>query len=409
MSEAIVLGAGMVGVASALALQARGHHVVLVDRREPGRETSYGNAGIIQAEAMEPYAMPLGLANLFAIAARRTNDVNWHLGALPGLARPLLAYFSHSFPARHRIASAAYSQMIRRATSDHAPLIAAAGADHLVARDGFRQAYRTAPRMEAAITEAEYLKTEYGVGMRVLSPDLLSAEEPSLKRRMQGGIHWTEAWTCTDPGGLVAAYAGLFEARGGTIVHGDAMSLAQQGTAWSVASESGRIEAETAVVALGPWSPQMLARFGYRVPMLRKRGYHRHYRQTSALRQPFMDAESGAVCSPMRLGLRIATGAELAAFDAPATPRQLFHAEKRVGELFDLGEPVEAEPWLGNRPCMPDMLPVVGRAPDHPGLWLHFGHGHQGFTLGPTTANMLADQITDGAETALTAALAYRF
>ncbi|SKA31981.1 NAD(P)/FAD-dependent oxidoreductase [Consotaella salsifontis] len=409
MSEAIVLGAGMVGVASALALQARGHQVVLVDRREPGRETSYGNAGIIQAEAMEPYAMPLGLGDLFAIAARRTNNVHWHLAALPGMARPLLAYLAHSFPARHRAASVIYSQLIRRATSDHAPLIEASGAGDLVSRDGFRQAYRSARRMDEAVKEAEHLRREYGVGVRVLTSDMLSAEEPALRKRLEGALHWTEAWSSSDPGGLVAAYADLFARRGGTLATGDAMSLARHGAAWRVMGDAGPIEAENVVVALGPWSPQLLARFGYPVPMLRKRGYHRHYRQTTPLRQPLMDTETGAVCSPMRIGLRIATGAELAAFDAAPTPRQLAFAERRVAELFDLGEPVEAEPWLGNRPCMPDMLPVVGRAPRDAGLWFHFGHGHQGFTLGPTTANLLAAQVDGERGEPLAESLAYRF
>ncbi|MCY1246021.1 D-amino acid dehydrogenase [compost metagenome] len=76
---------------------------------------------------------------------------------------------------------------------------------------------------------------------------------------------------------------------------------------------------------------------------------------------------------------------------APAS-RQILHAANTARELFGLREPVEATPWSGTRPCMPDMLPVVGPT-RHKGLWFHFGHGHQGFTLGPTTAFLLAEQI----------------
>lgn len=96
----------------------------------------------------------------------------------------------------------------------------------------------------------------------------------------------------------------------------------------------------------------------------------------------------------MAMGLRITTGAELTGPDAPARPVQLGRAEQAARGLLDLGEPVEKEPWFGTRPCMPDMLPVVGPASRHAGLWMHFGHGHQGFTLGPATGRMLADLMT---------------
>ena len=409
MTDALVIGAGMVGVATALALQARGRDVVLVDRREAGRETSYGNAGLIQAEAVEPYAFPLEPSAVFGIALKLTNDVNWHLTALPAYAGPLVRYLWHSTPAHHQAISQVYGPLIRRATADHEPLIEAAGAGNLITKDGFVQAYRTNESMDAGARDAEHVNKEFGVGMRLLSAKALAAEEPQLKRPMAGGVHWTEAWACSSPGSLVAAYLALFEKRGGTFATGDAASLEEAGAGWRVTTADGPVEASDAVVALGPWSQQCLARFGYAVPLFRKRGYHRHYAMATPLRRAFMDTASGVVCAPMQAGMRITTGAELAAFDAPATPRQLRRAERTVAELFDFGEPVEAEPWLGNRPCMPDMLPVVGKAPRHPGLWFHFGHGHQGFTLGPTTAALLAEDMSGEGVNPLAAKLAYRF
>lgn len=408
MTEVIVLGAGMVGVSTALALQAHGFSVALVDRRAPGRETSYGNAGFIQTEAVEPYAFPLAVGKLLAIAAKRTNDVNWHMAAMPRLIAPLLAYFGNSFPARHRAISAVYCQMIRRAADDHAPLIAAAGAEDLIRRTGFVQAYRSPRRMDEAVREAEHLRADYGVDARALAAAAVRAEEPLLRRDVQGAIFWPEPWTCANPGALVAAYAALFVSRGGNLRTGDAATLTAEAGGWRVTTEDGPLAAERAVVALGPWSPDLLGRFGYRVPMLKKRGYHRHYRMETPLRRPFMDAENAAVCAMTTDGLRICTGAELTAVDAPPDLRQLRRAEGAIRELLPLGEAVESEPWFGHRPCMPDMLPVVGAAPRHPGLWLHFGHGHQGFTLGPTTANILAELMSGGETTPLARRLAFR-
>ena len=139
-------------------------------------------------------------------------------------------------------------------------------------------------------------------------------------------------------------------------------------------------------MALGPWSPDLLRNSGYRFPMVRKRGYHRHFSGGGKLNLPLHDPEMGYVMAPMSKGLRITSGAELAGPSNSAQPRQLERAEQAARRLVDLGTAVEAEPWSGVRPCMPDMLPVVGPAPKHKGLWMHFGHGHHGLTLGPRRA-----------------------
>ena len=98
--------------------------------------------------------------------------------------------------------------------------------------------------------------------------------------------------------------------------------------------------------------------------------------------------------APMAKGLRITSGAELMGPERLPQSRQLDRAEQAARRLVDLGNAIEAEPWSGVRPCMPDMLPVVGPAPKHTGLWMHFGHGHHGHTLGPTTGRMLAELMS---------------
>ena len=382
----------MVGVGTALALQRMGVDVVLVDRREPGRETSYGNAGIIQIEAVEPYAFPRGVGEILSAAVGANHKVRWQIGSLHRWALPLLGYFLNSAPSSHRRISQVYAAMIRRAGDDHDPLIEAAGAGDLIRRDGFRQAYRTRRGFDAAVRDAERIGKVFGVESRIEDTRALAAAEPNLKMAMPGAVHWTEAWSCSDPGALVAAYARLFAARGGAVVTADATTLRQAGAGWRVAGPDGVVEADDAVVALGPWSGELLRGFGYRVPMFFKRGYHRHFDgEGPAL--PFMDTERSTVIAPMAAGPRVLTGAELAWLDSAATPYQIDVARRAAGDLFALGAPVEGKAWFGNRPCMPGMLPLVGRAPRHKGLWLNFGHGHQGFTLGPTTGRMLAGEM----------------
>jgi D-amino-acid dehydrogenase len=393
MQSAIVLGGGMVGVGAALHLRRRGWSVTLLDRREPGRETSYGNAGMIQAEAVRPYPMPRDLATLLKIATGRTNDVRYSLSSLHLHIEPLLRYWWHSAPQRHREAIEAWARLIAYATAEHDILIREAHADNLIRRAGYRMLHRDPASFDLAIKAAEEDRHEFGVIFRVLSGTELAKAEPMLRHDLPGAIHWLDTWTVSDPGALVTAYAGLFERLGGTIVRGDAETLQQTSTGWSVATAQGRIDAANVVVTLGPWSPDLLHKFGYRIPLVRKRGYHMHYSGGSSLDLPLVDKAGGYAMGPMAKGIRITTGAELTGRDALATPVQLASAEASARELIDLGTRVEPEPWFGTRPCTPDMLPVLGPAPRHRGLWMNFGHGHQGFTLGPATGRLLAEMM----------------
>lgn len=392
MPSALVLGAGMAGVGIALQLQRRGWSVTLADRKLPGLETSYGNAGIIQAEAVEPYPMPRDFSMLAAIALGRTNDVHYEWRALIDQGRALFGYWRHSSVPGHGRVVPAYAALIAQATSEHQQFITLAGADALVRRDGFRILHRTRAGLDKDIAQAERLKAAYGVAFRALTPEELKAAEPALAEPGAGALHWLQPWTVSDPGALVSAYADYFRRAGGRFVSADAGSLRQAGSGWCIDGDGGPIEAEHAVVALGPWSPPMLRPLGYRIPMVRKRGYHRHYKAPRPLNLPLLDAANGYVLAPMTRGMRVTTGAHLARSDLPS--RQLEVAEAAARRLIDLGQPVEANPWSGTRPCMPDMLPVIGPAPGHRGLWLHFGHGHQGFTLGPATGRLLAEMMT---------------
>jgi D-amino-acid dehydrogenase len=393
-SDFIVLGAGIVGVSSALALQARGHRVVLVDRQAPGRGASYGNSGIIQREAVEPYAFPRSLSTLLRVAMGRENAVHYHASALTGLAKPLAKYWWASAPKRYERIAREFGTLIAHSVSEHAPLIAAAGAQELVRKKGWYQAFRTASRHLTAARTAKRLREAHGLAYRITSAEELLQAAPSLRKGVfAGAIWWQDPWTLSDPGSLVTRYADLFVARGGLIRRGDASSLRPVGCGWHVEAGGATVTAEHAVVALGAWSDAILKRLGYDFPLFVKRGYHRQF----LTRQPFeismLDTAFGFVLAPMRAGLRITTGAEFADLDATATPVQIQRSERYAREMLDLGDAVETTPWLGARPCIADMKPVVGPAYLHKGLWFNLGHAHQGLTLGPATARLLVEQI----------------
>ncbi|MBB5412739.1 D-amino-acid dehydrogenase [Paraburkholderia sp. HC6.4b] len=393
--DVIVLGAGIVGVSSALQLQDRCRRVALVDRRAPGEETSFGNAGLIESSAVVPYGFPRDFGTLLRYAKNRSTDLYWDYRALPHFASWLARFWWESSPERLMAAARDMLPLIQQSVAEHDRLIERAQLGHLVRDSGWIDTYRTPAEFSRQAAAAAMTAKTYGLRVVVLDSAALAAREPGLADGFCGALHWQDPKSIVNPGALTKGYADLFEAGGGTVFTGDATTLTAQAGAWTVQTSSGRISAKEVVVALGSWSDRVFAPLGYRIPLRAKRGYHMHYRPTrQMLSMPFVDAEQGYVVAPMEGRLRLTTGVEIARRDARPTGIQLDRAERTARPSFGLGERLDASPWLGLRPCTPDMRPVIGRAPRHPGLWFAFGHNHHGLTLGPVTGRLLAEMMT---------------
>jgi len=393
--SAIVLGAGMVGVSVALHLRRRGYDVMLVDRRGPGEGASFGNGGLIQREAVYPHPFPRTFAELRRIARNRAIDVSYHPLALPGFAPPLLRYWWHSEPARYLHAVQAHARLIATCLDEHLALATGTDAMALLRPIGWMRLFGEPRMLEAALAQAEEARREYGVNFAALDGRGVAAAEPHLLVERAGAIHWTDPLSVSDPHGLTLSYARLLVQDGGTLATGDAATLGRTASGWRVLTADGQVEAAEVVVALGAASVQVARRLGYAPPLFGKRGYHMHYglRGNATMNRPVLDTESGFLLAPMRAGIRLTTGAEFAHAEAPPTPVQLERAEPVARRLLPLGERVETAPWMGVRPCTPDMLPILGRVPNQEGAWCAFGHAHQGLTLGPTTGRLVAEMM----------------
>ena len=407
-SDVVVLGAGIVGISVALHLQARGRSVALLDRRGAAEETSFGNAGLIQREGVYPYGFPHDFGALLRYGFNRTIDAHYHPSALPELAPFLWKYWRHSRRERHARIAKVYSRLIERCVAEHDALAAEAGATALVRREGWMRVFRTTRERDLRLEEAARWRAEFGVGFNSLDKKDLQEKEPHLAPILVGALHWIDPTTVVDPHALALAYLRLFENRGGKFVQGNAVSLKQDRQDWTVNTTEGLLQAGTAVVALGPWADVVTRPLGYDLPLAVKRGYHMHYRAAgkAVLNHPILDTERGYCLAPMQRGIRLTTGAEFALRDAIRTPVQLGRAEPIARELFPLAERLDNEPWMGARPCTPDMLPIIGRAPRHANLWFAFGHAHHGLTLGPVTGRLIGEMITG--ETPFTDPAPYR-
>ncbi|SDG19823.1 D-amino-acid dehydrogenase [Paraburkholderia phenazinium] len=395
--DTVVLGSGIVGVCVAAHLQKRGRQVALIDRKLPGNETSFGNAGLIQREGVYPYAFPRELSTLLRYARNRSPELRYHANALLKTAPFLWQYWRNSHPAKHAAIARSYATLIEHCVSEHRALAAEAGASELLRASGWIKVFRTEAAWDAETRVAEKWHREYGVAFEALDAARLQQAEPNLAPSLSGGLRYSASHSVSDPNALVTAYAKYFEALGGRFFIGDADSLRE---GWELDTQAGTITASSVVVALGPWSDRVAKRFGYDLPLAVKRGYHMHYapQPTARLHHPVLDVEKGYLLAPMARGIRLTTGAEIALCDAPKTPLQLAAVEPVARTLFPLGERLDDEPWMGRRPCTPDMMPIIGPAKNQQGLWFAFGHAHHGLTLGPVTGRLLAEMMT-GEET----------
>jgi D-amino-acid dehydrogenase len=394
--DTVVLGAGIVGICTALHLQKRGRATALVDRRGAAEETSFGNAGLIQREGVYPYGFPHDFGALARYGLNRTIDAHYHPSALPRLAPFLWKYWHYSRPARHAEVARRYAKLIEHCVAEHDALAAEAGAADLIVRGGWMKIFRTERERDLRFAEAERWRRDFGVEHRQLDAKMLQEAEPYLAPVLAGALHWTQPTRTLDPQALGQAYVRRFEALGGTFLQGNAATLEADGQGWRMRTAKGSLEASAAVIALGPWADVLTRALGYELPLAVKRGYHMHYRAAgeAKLNLPVLDVERGYFMGPVRRGIRLTTGAEFALRDAIRTPVQLGRAEPIARDLFPLAERLDNEPWMGARPCTPDMLPVIGPAPKHANLWFAFGHAHHGLTLGAVTGRLVAEMIT---------------
>src|SRR4051794_6079163 len=318
-ADVIVLGAGIVGVSAGFAARQRGLSVILVDRREPGSETSYGNAGILSSGSI----MPLNRPSLWsALPTYLTNrnaalrwDPAWTLRNLDWVVR----FLANAAPSRLKPRAAALHGLIGASLKLHRDWIVKADAAHRIRETGWLKAWRS-DALAAAKAEQAFL-AEYGIESEILDRQAMSALEPSILPVYKVGLLHTQTASVDSPGAVVKAYALMFARSGGEIRQADVRAVVPDGEGWRVVLANGTITARHVVVALGPWSADLLRPLGYRVPLAFERGYHREFKPNPArpLLRPIHDAEGGFLMTPMEQGIRITSGVELTARDAPSS------------------------------------------------------------------------------------------
>ncbi len=390
-----VVGAGVVGIACARALQRVGRSVLVLDPLEPGAACSAGNAGRIATELIQPLARPATAAALPRLLHDPLGPLTLKPAGLPALL-PWMARFAFaSLPRRFAAGTAALAELLRPAWPAWREEIAASGLDDLFVSAGAMTLYESARSAPAARREARDLAA-HGIPFQDLSGKVAAERVPGMAVPVTAGRLYPATVHVRDPLALTQALARRFAAEGGRIERLSATGFdVADGIVRAVRTQSGGIEVAGLVLAAGAGASTLARALGANAPLARERGYHAMVPSADLpIELPITFAERGFVMTPMEGGTRLAGTVELGAGASPDWRRAdilLMHAR----ELFRRPSLAAASRWHGDRPTLPDYLPMIGRAPRARNAVLALGHQHLGLTLAAITGRLVAELIAD--------------
>lgn len=395
---ALVIGGGVIGLSVALALQARGVATTLIDPGDPDRAASWGNAGHIATEQIEPLASGKAICSAWGRLFWRGGAVSLPLSGigawLPFAIRMAAASRRHRFEA----GKAALSALMAGAMDSWRQMLARAGAGELLAEHGHFIVWESEAGARAG--RATWAATDTGTARwRDASAEELDQIARLLNRRPVGAILFEGSGQILDLPRLAEALTGAFERGGGVVRPGAVRRLLVEDERASAQTADGvELSADALVIAAGHGSAALLRPLGHKVPMIAERGYHiqtdRH--DWPGELPPLVFEERSMIVTRFDSGLRAASFVEFTRAGRPADRakwRRLRDHVRALGLRFE--EPMRE--WMGVRPTLPDYLPAIGRSPRAANLYYAFGHQHLGLTLAAVTADSVAGLIAGDA------------
>ena len=392
--DVVIIGAGVIGLVSALELKRRGRSVLLVDRQRPGSGASMGNAGTIADFAVAPIGSPALLKQLPEILLQQDGPFSIRSGALMSLMPWLGQFVWQSLGSNARKNMQAIAALTLDAGSRWQALATSINADHLLHSKGCIYVYESKASFLLAKQDLAR-RAALGVPMQWLSPADLAVLEPHWPQVEGGGVLFPAAQSVLDPGKLMQELTKAVVKEGVELMTAEVQEVSPQRGAVVLNLSSGkRLQAKQVVVAAGAHSKKFADQVGDAVPLDTERGYHLEYDGAEArVSRPVCSAADGFYCSPMLGRLRAAGTVELGGLAAPVSEARVASLSRRVAALFpDLQSPSRV--WMGFRPSMPDSRPVISPSRLGRQVVYAYGHGHIGLTLAPVTATLVAACIS---------------
>lgn len=391
-----VIGAGIVGIATAIYLQREGHRVKVIDRQAPGEGASFGNAGSIAPSSIVPTALPGTLRQVpkWLLDPLGPLTISWR--QLP-LMLPWFLHFRRACsPARAQRAAANLRSLNKPAVDAYADLLATAGAPELLQREGMLHVYKTQAGFNASAFGRK-LRAENGCAVELVDAIKIRELSPEISSDYRWGFYLPDNAHVRNPLRVTRVLAEHFIRNGGMLERNSVRNIrCNSHDIVKLETDTGIQTAECVVIAAGFASAKLAASLGTRIPLAPERGYHIEIPGAAPQQQcPVTDGGSRFVATPMEGGLRIAGTSEFQAVDALPNWDRAQALVTLASKMFPGLRADHYTRWMGVRPSTPDSAPVIGRSPRHKRVLFAFGHGHWGLMAAPATGQLIADLVAE--------------
>ena len=395
MSHVAIIGAGIVGVSTAIWLQRDGHKVTLIDRAGPGEGASFGNGGVLASCAMVPVTGPGLLKKAPGMLMDKDQPLFLKWGYLPKLLPWLRQYLSHANESDTRRIANAIAGLVGDSLEEHHALVEGTAAAKWIVPSDYLYIYKDRAAFEGDALAWD-IRKGHGVVWQELDGAALREYDQIFSPDQSFAVKMGNHGRIADPGKYVKALAAHVEDQGGEVLTGDVSGLTRDNNRITgVRIGENTLDADAVVLATGAWSGPLAREMGLSVPLESERGYHLELWEPSVMpRAPVMIASAKFVATPMEGRLRLAGIVELGGLNAPPSraPLDLLRRAAKAA-MPGLTWKRETE-WMGHRPAPADSIPAIGAVPGLSGAYTAFGHHHIGLTSGPKSGRLLAQVIS---------------
>lgn len=391
-----VVGAGVVGLCAALEAQRKGYQVTLIDRDEAGLGASFGNAGYLATELIDPLSTPKTLRSSFGMWLNPHGPLSLPLGYLHRILPWLVRFICAAAPKTTKKGRLALEQLNRASVPAWRRCLEDIGEQEQLVQSGYLLVWESADKLEDAKKHAVYME-ENGIKTELVQGERLAQLEPELAESLSHALFFPEACRVREPYLLCKILLSAFQARKGAFLQQSVTSLQPEDKDILVQTETGSLKFDYAIICAGAWSKQLLKSTGLDVPLEAERGYHLSINaEHIKLNHPIGSAERRFVMSPLDSGLRVVGMTELGGLKLKPFKQRFeslqYHSCKLLPRLNN--PTLQVSKWMGHRPTLPDSLPVIDRHPQYSQLLFSFGNQHLGLTQAAISAELVVGLMT---------------
>ncbi len=394
MKKIVIIGAGIVGICTAVELINRGFSVTVIDPHEPGSQTSYGNAGVLTDTSLMIINNPQLLKSLFSLIFKKNTSFRYSKLFVFSRLSWVINFLMFSKRKHMEIAAKVLRELQVLSLKTHKKLINKTKSNNNIVSPGWLKVFKTPLSFEKYTYELNILdknKAEY----TVLNTAEIKKLFPDLQFKYYKGVLFKNSLRVKSPIELSRTYFKNFIKSGGNFYKEICKDIKFINGNWTVFLDKNKKIFDEVIICTGPWSKDFLSNLGYKIPLAWERGYHHQFstKKDIDISPAIHDVDGGFVFSCNKNKVRITSGVELNFRKAASNDEQINDVVKKLKTILPLKNKLTKTPWLGSRPTIADSLPIIGKAPKHKNLWFNFGHNHIGLSTSAGSGVVLADMI----------------